>query len=66
VLDEEDKPTSGGVRFRNDSMHGTPVRIAYAYVQLERKPGAEAPLALVQVAETLENAPSWPTKSSRA
>jgi two-component system sensor histidine kinase TctE len=33
---------------------------------LERKPGAEAPLALVQVAETLENAPSWPTPSSRA
>ncbi|MYN43662.1 GHKL domain-containing protein [Pseudoduganella sp. FT93W] len=54
VLDEEELPTSANVHFRNDSMHGTPVRIAYAYVRLEHKPGAEAPLALVQVAETLE------------
>jgi two-component system sensor histidine kinase TctE len=54
VLDDEDKTSTGGVRFRNDSMHGTPVRIAFAYVQLERHDGSTPQLALVQVAETLE------------
>nr|WP_166454734.1 sensor histidine kinase [Duganella rivi] len=54
VLDDEDKTSSGGVRFRNDNMHGTPVRIAFAYVQLERSDGSTPQLALVQVAETLE------------
>ncbi|MRX08532.1 HAMP domain-containing protein [Pseudoduganella sp. FT25W] len=54
LLDDEDKTSSGGVRFRNDSMHGTPVRIAFAYVQIERSDGSEPQLALVQVAETLE------------
>ncbi|MBY0557918.1 MAG: sensor histidine kinase N-terminal domain-containing protein [Burkholderiaceae bacterium] len=54
VIDEEDLPTSASVHFRNDTMHGTPVRIAYAYVRLEHKTGNEAPMALVQVAETLE------------
>jgi two-component system sensor histidine kinase TctE len=54
VLDDEDKSSSGGVRFRNDAMHGTPVRIAFAYVQLERSDGSTPQLALVQVAETLE------------
>ncbi|MBV6324046.1 sensor histidine kinase [Duganella violaceipulchra] len=52
VIDEDDKPR-GSVRFRNDTMHGTPVRVAYAYVRLERNSGDEQ-LALVQVAETLE------------
>src|SRR5476651_2394935 len=41
VIDEDDK-ARGSVRFRNDNMHGTPVRVAYAYVRLEH------------VAETLE------------
>nr|WP_229262214.1 sensor histidine kinase [Duganella guangzhouensis] len=54
VLDDEDKTSSGGVRFRNDNMHGTPVRVAFAYVQLERSDGSTPQLALVQVAETLE------------
>lgn len=54
VLDDEDKTSSGGVRFRNDSMHGTPVRIAFAYVQLEQRDGSTPQLALIQVAETLE------------
>ncbi len=54
VIDDEDLPTSASVHFRNDTMHGTPVRIAYAYVRLEHKTGNEAPMALVQVAETLE------------
>jgi two-component system sensor histidine kinase TctE len=53
-LEEEDKFRAGSVRFRNDSMHGTPVRIAFAYVRLERHSADEPQLALVQVAETLE------------
>ncbi|OEZ62009.1 sensor histidine kinase [Duganella sp. HH105] len=53
VIDEDDKPRAS-VRFRNDTMHGTPVRVAYAYVRLERAGGDEPQLALVQVAETLE------------
>ncbi|MCD2514916.1 sensor histidine kinase N-terminal domain-containing protein [Massilia sp. G4R7] len=50
----------GAVVFRNDSIHGTPVRVAYSYVNLDplREPGTAsdpAPeLALVQVAETLD------------
>nr|WP_207393604.1 sensor histidine kinase [Duganella aceris] len=52
--DEDDKSRAGSVRFRNDNMHGTPVRIAYSHVRLERNPGDEPQLALVQVAETLE------------
>lgn len=53
---------SGTVEFRNDSIHGTPVRVAYSWVNLdplrERPPppgqGPAPPLALVQVAETLD------------
>jgi len=52
--DDDDKFRAGSVRFRNDTMHGTPVRIAYSYVRLERNPGDAQQLALVQVAETLE------------
>jgi two-component system sensor histidine kinase TctE len=47
---------SGAVLFRNETMHGTPVRIAYSFVNLA--PLAPASLeprtALVQVAETLD------------
>jgi two-component system sensor histidine kinase TctE len=52
--EDDDKFRAGSVRFRNDSMHGTPVRIAYSYVRLERNAGDQPQLALVQVAETLE------------
>jgi two-component system sensor histidine kinase TctE len=51
---------SGAVSFRNDSIHGTPVRVAYSYVHLDPlrvdEPGRSAApdLALVQVAETLD------------
>ena len=50
---------SDAVMFRNDSIHGTPIRIAYAWVNLDplrvRAPSAAPPgLALVQVAETLD------------
>ncbi|WP_373994476.1 sensor histidine kinase N-terminal domain-containing protein [Massilia sp. NR 4-1] len=52
--DEEDV-RAGAVHFRNETLHGTPIRIAYAYVH-QGAPGQApaAPLALVQVAETLE------------
>lgn len=51
---------SGAVEFRNDSIHGTPIRVAYTYVNLDPlheravQPPLEPPLALVQVAETLD------------
>jgi two-component system sensor histidine kinase TctE len=54
VMEEDERLRAGSVRFRNDSMHGTPVRVAYSYVRLERIGDDEPQLALVQVAETLE------------
>lgn len=54
---EEDQARAGSVRFRNDTMHGTPVRVAYIHIRVEPNegsPGTAPPLALVQVAETLE------------
>ena len=56
----DDLARGGAVSFRNASIHGTPVRVAYSYVSLDplREPGKAsdpAPdLALVQVAETLD------------
>jgi two-component system sensor histidine kinase TctE len=44
---------SGAVQFRNDAMHGTPVRIAFSYVNLGPRGQAPRPV-LVQVAETLD------------
>jgi len=58
-----DEPTRGGtVAFRNDSMHGTPLRVAYSWVNLdplrergkEPEPARPDDFALVQVAETLD------------
>jgi len=56
---EEGKPQAGTVQFRNDTMRGNEVRVAYAHVDLRRiRPGVEAPktpqMALVQVGETLD------------
>src|SRR5471030_140248 len=56
---EDDNRRAGAVRFRSDMVHGTQVRVAYAWVALDpaQTPDAgddDAPLALVQVAETLE------------
>jgi len=51
---------SGAVAFRNDSIHGVPIRVAYTYVNLDPlherslNPPEAPPLALVQVAETLD------------
>jgi two-component system sensor histidine kinase TctE len=57
----DDVERSGRVHFRNENLHGTPVRVAYAWVNLQpmldpRAGGqdAEPRVALVQVAETLE------------
>ncbi|MES2296417.1 MAG: sensor histidine kinase N-terminal domain-containing protein [Pseudomonadota bacterium] len=54
---EDEAYREGTVVFRNESMHGNPVRIAHAYIALPApdgaRPGSAAPLALVQVAETL-------------
>jgi two-component system sensor histidine kinase TctE len=51
---EDDDIRAGAVRFRNDNMHGTPVRVAYSYIELDERGLPEAGMALVQVAETLE------------
>ncbi len=53
-----DGETGGKVNFRNITIQGAPVRVAYAWVNLDPQAGAgngRAPrLALVQVGETLE------------
>lgn len=56
---DEEKPAPGSIVFRNDTMHGADIRIAYTYVDLHRwQPNApiskEAATALVQVGETLD------------
>ena len=52
----DDAERSGRVHFRTETLHGTPVRIAYAWVNLQPLLDAtqEPRLALVQVAETLD------------
>src|SRR5476649_762785 len=46
---------SGAVLFRNDTIHGTPVRVAFSYLDMPASASGEEPRrALVQVAETLE------------
>jgi two-component system, OmpR family, sensor histidine kinase TctE len=50
-----DRLRTGTVHFRNDLMHGTPVRVAFAYVNLRSPARPDEPhTALVQVAETLD------------
>jgi two-component system sensor histidine kinase TctE len=51
---DEDKFRAGAILFRNDSLHGTPVRIAFSYIDLDESDADEPRRALVQVAETLE------------
>jgi two-component system sensor histidine kinase TctE len=52
----DDAERSGRVHFRNESLHGAPVRVAYAWINLAPllDPKVDPPLALVQVAETLD------------
>ncbi|HYD94425.1 MAG TPA: sensor histidine kinase N-terminal domain-containing protein [Noviherbaspirillum sp.] len=56
---EEDRMPSGSVQFRNDTMRGSEVRIAYTYIDLRRNFPTRARIetpsrVLVQVAETLD------------
>ncbi|MEO6353709.1 MAG: sensor histidine kinase N-terminal domain-containing protein [Oxalobacteraceae bacterium] len=56
---DEEPPLPGIITFRNDSMHGTEIRVAYTHVDLYRwQPNAGAlkktATALVQVGETLD------------
>jgi two-component system sensor histidine kinase TctE len=48
---EDDKPQPGVVEFRDETLHGTQIRVAYTYVQVAGL--LEQNYALVQVAETL-------------
>jgi len=52
----DDAERSGRVHFRTETLHGAPVRVAYAWVNLQPLLDAseEPRLALVQVAETLD------------
>ncbi|NMM37069.1 MAG: sensor histidine kinase [Glaciimonas sp.] len=63
VPQDAEKPLPGIIAFRNDTMHGTEIRVAYTYVDLHRwqpqspantSTSKEAATALVQVGETLE------------
>jgi len=45
---------AGAVLFRNSTLHGTPIRIAWTWVNLEEDKAQPPRLALVQVGETLE------------
>ena len=51
---DADKYRSGMVLFRNDTIHGTPVRVAFSYLDIPSSNDDEQSRALVQVAETLE------------
>jgi two-component system sensor histidine kinase TctE len=51
---DEEGGKPGMVHFRNGTLHGTPIRIAYSWVAMEDRGAEESRLALVQVAETLE------------
>ncbi|WP_413770931.1 sensor histidine kinase [Janthinobacterium aquaticum] len=51
---DPDRYRSSTVLFRNDNIHGTPVRVAFSYLDMPAPPGEEPRRALVQVAETLE------------
>jgi two-component system sensor histidine kinase TctE len=51
---EDEAPPPGTVHFRNANLHGTPIRVAHAYVNLEENSDRTPRLALVQMAETLE------------
>jgi two-component system sensor histidine kinase TctE len=57
---EDDADKDGAVHFRNATLHGNPLRVAYLYINLDplAPPDSSSPAfprkALVQVAETLE------------
>ncbi len=51
---DEGQYRAGIVNFRNDNLHGTPIRVAFSYVILAEANGDQPRRALVQVAETLD------------
>lgn len=52
---DPDRYRAGAIHFRNDTLHGAQIRVAFSYVNLGHAENGEAPrAALVQVAETLE------------
>ncbi len=53
---DEDKPSNGEVRLREDVIQGEDVRVAYTWLKVDVKADAKgsSPTVLVQVAETLE------------
>ncbi len=55
---DEEKQPSGSVQFRNDTMRGNEVRVAYVYTEVRNRRSSRAPErpqpVLVQVAETLD------------
>jgi two-component system sensor histidine kinase TctE len=51
---DAEKFRAGTVLFRNDTMHGTAVRVAFSYIDLGQADDDDGHRALVQVAETLD------------
>ena len=56
---EEDSTIAGNINFRNERLRGIDIRVAYGYIDLDKKPVRAASnnnnhLVLIQVAETLE------------
>lgn len=56
---DEEKPPPGLIQFRNDTLHGSEIRVAYTYVDLhrtqsDREARIESYTVLVQVGETLD------------
>jgi len=49
---DDERPLAGEVRYRDDLVHGEPVRVAYLWLSQAERPGETPPL--VQVAETLD------------
>ncbi len=54
VEPEADNYRAGTVAFHNATLHGTPIRLAYTWVNLQEDKAQPPRLALVQVGETLE------------
>lgn len=63
VPDESIAPT-GELRFRDDEVHGQPVRVAYLWLQVAGTPAQGTP-PLVQVAETLDKRSQLTTEIAR-
>ncbi|WP_371867238.1 sensor histidine kinase [Pseudoduganella guangdongensis] len=51
---ESESYRAGAVAFHNATLHGTPIRVAYTWVNLQENKAQPPRLALVQVGETLE------------